>query len=168
MITEKIHPKMKKSLVAWGDARVFGNDADVRRRMSDDAVLRRFSEVWAKTLERSIRDAPTIGLAEAMELLQERYASYVKEGFQYRQLSIDSAVFVARLNEGAERDGTCDQLWPIGAHRDPTRLCVHFDTVEEKELFDRTARQLSWAPQSLALSLLMDFLRKFDGENSRS
>lgn len=167
MINEKIHPTMKKLHVTWGDARVFGKDADVRRGMNDAEVLERFSSVWAKTLESAVREAPVISLEEANELLQDRYSGYVKEGFQFRQLSIDSAVFVARLNEGAGKDGTCDQLWSIGAHRDPTRLCVHFATVAEKESFDRLAKQLSWNPHALALSLLVDFMSKFRGENAK-
>lgn len=164
MVKEKILPKVKTFLVTGGDSRVFGEDAAERRKMGPRQVSERFAQVWQDLLEPAIRLAPVIPFEEARELLEGRSLEYALPGYQYRQISIDLAIFLVRLNSGAGQDGVCDQLWSLGAHRDPTRLCVHFDAAETKNRFETIARNLHWKPQDLALQLLVDFLEKFPKE----
>jgi hypothetical protein len=97
--------------------------------MDEDEALAHFASVWRETLEKEVRTAPKITLEEAKELLDEKQVVHAKDGFQYRQFSIHSVVFIARVNNDAEESGICTQLWPLGAHRDNTRLCMHFDTI---------------------------------------
>lgn len=161
MIKERIHLSSKQYHVTGGDARVFGQDADVRRKMTSKQVEERFAQVWEQLLEPEVRKAPIISLEEARELLDGKALEHAKPGYQYRQFSIDLAVFIARLSKEATEDGICDQLWPLGAHRDPTRLCLYFETIESKRQFEGIARQLKTEPRSLALWLVMDFVNKF-------
>lgn len=168
MITEQMPISSKKYLVTGGDARVFGEDADLRRKMSTDELQERFSKVWSTVLEPQVRSAPIISLPEARELLQGKPLQYVVAGYQYRAFSIHSAVFVARLNESATTNGSCDQLWALGAHRDPTRLCLYFGSITEKTKFDDLARALGYEPKELALALVSDFAKKLEGKNTTS
>ena len=164
MIRESINPPWKVILARTGDARVFGEQSDVRRKMDDEAAIEHFAEVWNNKLEPEVRKAPVISAAEAKELLEGKQRDYAIDGFQFRQFSLHSVVFVARLNNGATEEGKCDQLWPLGAHRDNTRLCMYFETVANRERFEQIARQLHWEPKELALSLAMDFMQKFSGQ----
>lgn len=161
MIQERISPEVKAFHVTGGDARVFGEDAAERRRMNAGQVQDRFAQVWRDVLEPEVRMAPLTSLDEARELLDGKSLRYALPGHQYRQISIDSALFLVRLNIEAGQDGVCDQLWALGAHRDPTRLCVYFEAAETKARFDAIARKLDWKPQDLALQLLVDFVEKF-------
>ena len=159
MISESINPNWKTTLARTGDARVFGEHSDVRRKMDHQTALQHFAEVWQSTLEPEVRKAPVITTAEAKELLEGKQRDYAVEG--YRQFSLYSVVCVPRLNHGAAEEGNCDQLWPLGAHRDNTRLCVYIETVADKRRFEQIARELHWEPKKLALQLTMDFIRKF-------
>jgi hypothetical protein len=163
MINDNIHPLWKMRLARSGDARVFGEQSDVRRKMDDEGALRHFADVWQSKLEPEIRRAPVIPTTEAVELLEGKQREYAIDGYQYRQFSLDSVIFIARLNDGATENGNCDQLWPLGAHRDNTRLCMYFDTVDDRERFEEIARELGWDPKTLALSLATDFMIKFSG-----
>ena len=142
MIHENMKPQWKIILARTGDARVFGEQSDVRRKMDDEAALQHFAKVWQAKLEPEIQKAQVISAAEAKELLEGKQRDYAVDGFQYRQFSLYSVVCIARLDLGATEEGSCDQPWPLGAHRDNTRLCMYFETVAERERFERIARQL--------------------------
>jgi hypothetical protein len=160
MIGNSVNSFLKKRHVQWGDAEVFGHDSDIRRNMDDDAIDARFTEVWNTKIEPELREATQITSDEAAELLDEANKRYATAGFQYRQFSLHNVPFVARLNRDATQDGTCDQLWSLGTHRDNTRLCVYFDTIEDRQRFHRIAERNGWADKDLGLRLLMDFIDK--------
>lgn len=164
MIEDNIHTSSKLHHIKHGDARVFGEDSDVRRRLDLDPAIKRFTQVWKDVLEPKIRTASEITPEKAKELLEGKQREYATAGFQFRQFSIHGAVFVAGLNKDATEEGRCDQLWSIGTHRDTTRLCMYFNTVEEKEQFETIAKRLGWQSQELALQLVMDFATKFSSK----
>ncbi len=158
MIAESIHPKMKIGSIKFGDARVFGEDSDVRRKLADEAAIARFGELWLSTLAPEVEKAPEITREQAEELLEEKFKSYVAAGYAYRQFLLHNVPFVVRITA----NGHCDQLWALGAHRDNTRLCVYFETIADRERFEAIARRLGWQSKVLGLSLLMDFMKKFN------
>jgi hypothetical protein len=161
MIQENINPNWKRVLARGGDARVFGERSDVRRHMDDEEAVAHFDKVWAEKLEEEVRRAPVISAAEAKELLEGKQRDFALEEHQFRQFLLHSVPFVVRLNNGATDVGTCDQLWPLGAHRDNTRLCMYFNTIEDKQRFDQIAGRLNFDSRVLALKLAMDFMAKF-------
>lgn len=157
-MNESIHERMKVSHIKWGDARVFGEDSDVRRKLEDSDAVARFSDVWKNKLSGEVEDAPEITREEAEELLEEKLKSFAIVGYTYRQFSLHHVPFIARVTAGNE----CDQLWALGKHRDNTRLCMHFDTIRDKERFDEIARRFGWNPKVLALRLCTDFMHKVE------
>jgi hypothetical protein len=160
MIRENLSARSKEFLVRGGDARVFGDDTDARRKFSDDEVVERFRNVWHDTIAPNLREAPIVTPEEARELVGESRARFVQAGYVFRQFTVDTAAFVARLTT-PDADAECDQLWSIGGHQDPTRLCVYFEKVEHLERFSDIARDLGHGPRDLLLELAMDFLYKF-------
>ena len=54
--------------------------------------------------------------------------------------------------------------WALGAHRDNTRLCVHFDTIADRDRFEQIAKELGWSSKVLGVRLLTDFMEKFPTE----
>src|SRR6478736_851172 len=160
MPKEMLNQKSKAYLVHGGDARVFGEDADLRRKFNDTKINKRFKQVWEETIAPGLDGGQTVTADEAKELLGDRRAEFVKPGFEYRQFSVDTAAFLARLSV-VPNSPTCDQLWPLGAHRDPTRLCVHFERVEDLANFSSLARSLKTEPKKLLLELAVDFMNKF-------
>ncbi|MBP0017762.1 MAG: hypothetical protein J7647_09405 [Cyanobacteria bacterium SBLK] len=156
---ENINEKIKLSHIRGGDALIFGKDSDVRRKLSDTDALKRFSEIWP-SFEPEIENAPEITQEEAKELLEERYCSFVQSQYSFKQFSLNQVPFVVRIT----REGVCDQLWSLGAHRDPTRLCIYFEKIEDKKKFDAIANQLQWDSQKLARQLCIDFMQKIQQE----
>lgn len=154
-MNETIQPKMKCSHIKWGDAVVFGDDSGERRRLSDLEAVQRFNQLWQTTLAEKVIEAEEITWEKAHKLLDDRFKSYAVTGFIFRQFSLDEVPFVARITPA----GVCDQFWSLGTHRDPTRLCMHFENVKEKESFDKLAQQHGWQPKVLALRLCMDFMK---------
>lgn len=161
MIEDRIHLALKKSLVKYGDAEIFGEDSHVRRAMSEDEIVERFVKIWREVLEPEIRCAKAITLEHAREMLDERVHRYVVEGYQYREFSTDLVAFVARLNPEATKDGNCTQLWSLGAHRDPTRLCMFFNSPDDRKQFEVVAKNIQLEAKKLATELAYDFMRKF-------
>lgn len=157
-LSEQVHPRMKISAIKYGDARVFGEDSDVRRKLDDETAIARFCELWQTTLAPEVEAAPEITREQAEELLEEKLKNYALIGYQYRQFLFRNVPFVVRIN-GA---GICDQLWALGAHRDNTRLCVHFETIRDRERFEEIAKHLGWNSHVLGLRLMMDFMEKVD------
>lgn len=155
---ENVHDRMKVGHIKWGDARVFGEDSDIRRKLSDNDAVKRFDEVWRTKLASEVASSPEITRDEAEELLEEKFKSYATAGYSFRQFSLHHVPFIARVTQG----GVCDQLWALGAHRDNTRLCLHFDTIADKEQFDSIARRFGWEPKVLALRLCKDFVNKIE------
>jgi hypothetical protein len=162
MIEENIHTRSKLYHARGGDARIFGEDSDIRRKMDERQTLERFASIWQNVLEPEIRKASIITTEEAKELLEGKQKEYVINSFQFRQFSLHNVVFIARLNSEAREDGVCNQLWSLGVHRDNTRLCIYFSKIEEKERFEEIAKQLLFDDsRDLALNLIMDFVDKF-------
>lgn len=155
---ESINDRIKVGHIKWGDARVFGEDSDVRRKLSEEECIERFGQVWTEKLAGEVEQAPQITREEAEELLEEKFKSFATAGYKYRQFSLHHVPFVARVTMG----GCCDQLWALGAHRDNTRLCMHFDTIRDKQRFDSIARRFGWEPKVLALRLCTDFIQKVE------
>jgi hypothetical protein len=160
MIRDRIHPASKKFLVQGGDPRVFGADVEARWQLDDTQVETRFRQAWQTVLLRPLETASTITREEARELLGEKRLRYVAEGYEFRRFAVGFAEFVARL---VVRDGEleCDQLWPISTQRDPTRLCVQFESADDRERFGAIAKELDKQPRDLLLELALDFMRKF-------
>lgn len=161
MIEENIHLSLKRSLIRYGDAEIFGEDSHVRRKMTDTEITNRFAEIWNEVLEPEVRKAKTVTLEHAREMLDEKVHGYAKEGYQYREFSTDLVAFVARLNPEATENGRCTQLWSLGAHRDPTRLCIFFESPSDRMQFDSVAKRLQIDAKKLAVDLAYDFMRKF-------
>jgi hypothetical protein len=157
-IQESLHSKMKVSHIKYGDARVFGEDSDVRKKLSDEECAARFTDLWNESLSTEVETAQIITREEAEEMLETKFRPYAVIGFEYRQFSLYHVPFIARITPG----GYCDQLWALGVHRDNTRLCVHFGTIRERERFEEIAKQYGWEPRDLGLSLMLDFMKKID------
>jgi hypothetical protein len=160
MIRERIHAASKKFLVQGGDARVFGADVDARWQLDEDQVETRFREAWSKQLASALEKAATITAEEARELVGDKRTRYVTEGYEFRRFAVGFAEFVARLAR-REAELECDQLWSISTQRDPTRLCVHFESPDELRRFAEIAKDLNKQPRDLLLALALDFMHKF-------
>ena len=160
MIRDRIHAASKKFLVQGGDARVFGADADARWQFDEGQVEARFDQVWNSVLLRPLEAAGTITREEARELLGDKRTRYVTEGYEFRRFAVGFSEFVARLAV-RQAELECDQLWSISTQRDPTRLCVHFESPDELTRFATVARGLNRQPRDLLLELALDFMQKF-------
>jgi hypothetical protein len=51
MIEENIHTRSKLYHARGGDARIFGEDSDIRRKMDERQTLERFASIWQNVLE---------------------------------------------------------------------------------------------------------------------
>jgi hypothetical protein len=160
MIRERLHAASKKFLVQGGDARVFGADIDVRWQLNDEQVEARFREAWSKQLASALEKATTITAEEARELVGDKRARYVTDAYEYRRFAVGFAEFVARVAL-REDELECDQLWSVSTQRDPTRLCVHFESPDELRRFAAIAKDLNQQPRDLLLALALDFMHKF-------
>ena len=114
------------------------------------------------TLEPELQQAPVISANEALELLDSKFHNFVNQSHEFRQFTVHSVPFIARLSQEKTH---CDQLWSLGKHRDNTRLSVYFHTVELRDRFERVARRLKWNSRDLAEKLLCDFMNAVDKQH---
>ncbi len=91
---------IKVGYIRWGDARVFGEDSDIRRKLREEECIKRFGQVWTEKLSDEVEHAPEITREEAEELLEERFKSLATAGYTYRQFSLHQVPFVARVTMG--------------------------------------------------------------------
>lgn len=166
VVTESINLAIKENHIKWGDADVFGEDSDVRRKLLREACIERFAQVWKKTLEPEVRQASPISIQEARERLKSnshQLEGYVQAEYQFRQFELYSVPFLARLSEEPNGDLNCDQLWSLGKRKDNTRLSIYFETNELRQRFDRIAKYLGWSnSKELAEKILCDFMNSVD------
>lgn len=126
MIRDEIHRVMRISNARFGDARIFGEDSDVRRKMNDWQAEERFKQVWRDKLEAHVRVAPIVSAEQARELLEEKFRSYVIDAAQYRQFLIDQVPIVVRLNRDATEDGVLRTALGVGRSPRPVKALLPF------------------------------------------
>lgn len=166
-VTCKLSLANKAFHIRGGDALVFGDDSDVRWKLSatnDVAEINaRFQTVWEQKLESKIRQGTVLSTDEARnrvvssfpEEKQENVVGFFKSTFLYREIVVEGVMFVCRLT----KDGrTCDQIWPVSKHRDWSRLSVHFPTIPDLQAFKAVARAQQRDPDELAAEILCAFI----------
>jgi hypothetical protein len=162
MSIEMTNDEGKVFHVRTGDAGIFGEDSDVRRKMTPPDCVNRFREIWSTKLENAVEEAQIITFEEASELLNDNRRLRLLSDWEQRQFSLLNVPFIAQVKKISEGHYACNALWVLGRHRDNTRLSVYFDTVAQRERFEAISRRLSWESRELAKKILDDFMDSVD------
>ncbi|MDB5339504.1 MAG: hypothetical protein JWN70_5123 [Planctomycetaceae bacterium] len=169
MIIE-VSEDVKRNLARFGPNKLFGDDVDERKKLTDEQEIALFDRVWKAKLEAAIQSAERCDSDEAKQRLtfsQQQYfrASQEHRSFRMQQLN---AEFVVQLlpSEGNNFKDTYEltQLWRVSSSdTHPKTLFVTFDTVEQREQFKHLAGRLGIKDVDLGLHLVMDFMTKHPG-----
>lgn len=162
-VTCELSLKSKAFHIRGGDALVFGDDSDVRWKLSvkndEKKITSRFQKVWDQKLKTKIREGKKLTSDEARDRVvpcfpedkQTDVVGFFKPSFLYREFVVEGVMFVARLR----KDGrACDQFWPLSKHRDWSRLSVHFPTIPDLQAFKALASAQQRGPDELAAEIL--------------
>lgn len=142
----------------YGYNKLFGNDVDTRKQMSDPELIERFDDVWSRDLRPAVMTAERCDIEDARRKLKPDQQIYVKEDEEQREFWLEGGLFVAQLKSlGEAKELT--QLWFIrSSNVDPRTLFITFETLALREQFSKLANSLGWRDVELGEKLLIDFM----------
>lgn len=145
-----------------GPVRTFG-DYDKRNRMTEEELVTVFDKAWAGGLEAAVAKSLPCEYEVAHARLKERQQEWLRSNEEQRQFRFQEMEFIAQLRSVGKLGRELTQLWKVQSGDDyPRTIFVTFDTVEERKRFNRIAGRLGWPEEQMALSILRDFMAKFD------
>ncbi|HZZ81663.1 MAG TPA: hypothetical protein VFE62_24390 [Gemmataceae bacterium] len=146
-----------------GPVRTFG-DYDKRRDMNDEQLVALFDRAWRAGLEHAIVHLSLpCDYNVASARLKERQREFLHSDEEHRQFRYQEMEFIVQLRPAEKTSKELTQLWKVQSGDDyPKTIFVTFGTVEERQRFRDIASRLGWHDEELALSLLRDFMAKFD------
>jgi len=154
-------------LARRGPNKLFGENIDERRELSDHDALRLFSGVWQQSLERAITNASRCDSYDAHGRIKSSEQEEFDFSQEHRMFRIQevNAEFVVQLNSTFDSQGNANSeltyLWqiPVSEAQDKI-LVITFGAVEQREQFRQLANNLGTNDEELGLQLVMDFMAK--------
>lgn len=162
----KIHisAEVKARIVHLGSSRVFG---DKKELLADSERIQRFDKVWEKGLRSCVEEAIQVQRIVKPDVVRDRLKKqftrspnverYVVEGktlyeFTYKVLSVAQISATSKPNEYE-----IDQLWTFTYSDAPPELfCFQFDKLEDKQLFEATAKKYGKEPRQFAKEIVLE------------
>lgn len=96
--------------------------------------------------------------------LKGKQLEFLRENQEQRQFSFQNMDFILQRRKTSTDDCMeLTQFWKTQSGDDhPKTIWVTFDSVEERQKFRECANELGWHDETLALSLLRDFMDKLE------
>lgn len=156
----------KQLLAKLGPNKLFGDDVDQRKKLSNIDAELLFDRVWKNTLEHEVRAGDQCDSNDAKSRLtptQQQYFDSTQEHRSFRMQALN-AEFIAQLYCHSIDEYEMTQLWRVSSSdTHPKTLFVTFATVEEREKFRKLATNLGIKDDDLGLQLILDFMKKHPG-----
>jgi hypothetical protein len=150
---QKIH------LARFGYHPLFGNDVDIREKMSGEEALHRFDNVWERELRNALLEADRCDPEDALRKLPQKEKPYFVKTQEHREFICRDGLFVAQLKHLTSEMYELTQLWFIrSSNVDPRTLFIKFGTVSERSRFRELAERLGWDDYDLGKQILLDFM----------
>ena len=159
-ITVQMDTKIR--IAKSGPVRTFG-DYDKRKQMNGEELVALFDHAWATGLEGAMSRSLPCDFEVARARLKGRQQEFLDADEEQRQFRHQEMEFIAQLRPSGAVGKELTQLWKVQSGDDyPKTIFVTFETVEERQRFRDIATKLGWHDEQLALSILRDFMAKFD------
>lgn len=143
----------------YGYNKVFGNDVDTRKSMTEPQLIERFDQVWERVLLAAVQKADICDAENARRKLKPDQQGFVDDEQEQREFWLEEGLFVAQLLPQDNQESELTQLWFVrSSNVDPRTLFITFETVAERERFREIASQLGWQDSDLGEKLLTDFM----------
>jgi hypothetical protein len=145
-----------------GPVRTFG-DYDGRKKMQPEELVRLFDNAWASGLDAAIARSQPCELEVARGRLKGDQRNHLRSSEEQRQFRYQEMEFIAQLKPAGGTGHELTQLWKVQSGDDyPKTIFVTFETVQQRQRFKDIAARLGLPEEPLALSILLDFMSKFD------
>ncbi len=162
-MTISVQQDTKVRTAKSGPVRTFG-DYDKRKAMDDQQLIALFDRAWSAGLEHAVtHDSLPCDYEVARARLKDRQREFLYRDQEHRQFRYQEMEFIAQLKPTGKVGKELTQLWKVQSGDDyPKTIFVTFVSVEERQRFGEIAAKLGWHDEQLALSILRDFMAKFD------
>jgi hypothetical protein len=132
--------------------------------MDDEQLVALFDRAWDAGLERAVaRESLLCEFEVARVRLKVEQRKFLNAKEEQRQFRYQEMEFIVQLKPTGKSGKELTQLWKVQSGDDyPKTIFVTFGTVEERQRFKDIADRLGWQDEELALSILRDFMAKFD------
>jgi hypothetical protein len=155
----------KTRIARAGAVRIFG-DFDERKTMNEQDLVRLFDNAWSSGLDSAVAQSLECEYKVAYSRLKERHRDFLDPSEEQRQFRYQEMEFIAQLRSTGKSSKELTQLWRVQSGDDrPKTIFVTFESVPERQEFRSIAEKLGWHDEELALSLLRDFMSKFENKN---
>lgn len=143
-----------------GPVKVFGENVDERKRMSEEQAQRLFDERWKAVILPAMLGGRETSHESARMRLHEASLPYLRHGQLLWEFDVQGLDFIAQIDTQASPE-RLTQLWSVTSiDKNPKLLRVVFDTVEERKRFGELSASLGWKDEELGLALVRDFMQK--------
>lgn len=158
----EILPETKIRIARIGPVRTFG-DYDARKAMTDTEISAVFDNAWEGGLHNAVARSLPCEYEVAHARLKGRQQEFLDSRDEQRQFRFQDMEFIAQLRLIGSATKELTQLWKVQSGDDyPKTIFVTFATVQERQRFKTIAETLHLLDEQLAVSLLRDFMAKFD------
>lgn len=140
-------------------------EAEKRKSLTDEELIKIFDEVWIKYLKNAMEISDPCDLMGVRNKLHKKCQDYIDKNQEHRnfRLQVFNLDFIAQLKKLSDQKYELTQLWFIPSRDyDPRCIPVCFANIEEKKQFQTIADKLNWDASQLALELIRDFMKKVD------
>ncbi|MBD1879844.1 hypothetical protein [Coleofasciculus sp. FACHB-T130] len=164
-ISDQTKCKLARQKYALPD-QLFEDEVAVnRQKLSDEKLIKNFDTIWEKTLRLAVDRAEKWESEKAYERIPEYSRKYFKSDqehrvFRLKELDVELIVQLLPLSD-KEYDLT--DIWLLrSVNLDPRRILISFDTLEDRQRFEKIAHYLRQNDSELGKQLLLDFMEKFN------
>lgn len=155
--------RLAQSQYAFPNKLLRAEEAERRKQMSDDELVKLFERIWESYLKPAVETAESCDVHFVRSKLKEKSQSFVDNSQEHRAFRLKdiNLEFIVQLKPNLAREYELTQIWFIpSTDYDPKCILICFKDVEEKKRFTELAKQLNYNDAELARELILDFLKK--------
>ena len=165
-ISDQTKSKLARQKYALPD-QLFEDEVAVNRQnLSSEELIKIFDYIWEKTLKYAVERAEVCEAKKAYERIPEYCKIHFKHNQEHREFRLKelNVEFIVQLLPLSNKGYELTDIWLLrSVNRDPKRLLISFDTLEERQRFEKIAHYLGHKDSAeLGKQLLLDFMEKFN------
>lgn len=146
--------------------KLFSDDIAVKREtLEEGELVKLFNSIWEKKLKNAAKKASICPAERAIKELTKGQKEYFENNQEHREIFLEEQhlKFIIQLKELSEEKFQLTQIWYINyPDKNLKTLFINFQTVEEKQQFQRLAEILEFNDEELGKKLILSFIKKFN------
>ncbi|MBD1903953.1 hypothetical protein NDI37_23785 [Funiculus sociatus GB2-A5] len=164
-ISDQTKSKLVRQKYALPD-QLFEDEVAVnRQKLSSEKLIKIFDQIWEKTLKYAVETAEVCEAKKAYERIPDYSRKHFNDNQEHREFRLKelNVEFIVQLLPLSNKEYELTDIWLLrSVNIDPRRILISFDTLEDRQRFEKIADYLNQKDSELGKQLLLDFMEKFN------